>query len=118
MSDGKLPARPGWPCPAGPLPPHSGQSGQPPVEGGHGCRGARRRSPTGPARLTPPAPSLHLSIHLVPTADFKKRLHGFQGCHVPLVDVLGGELEEEVPEVPDQGLGVALWIELPGEVTG
>lgn len=65
-----------------------------------------------------PLPPCHLSIHFVPFADFKKRFHGFQGHRVPLVDVLGGELKEEVPEVPDQGLRVPLWIELPGEVTG
>lgn len=59
----------------------------------------------------------HLSIHFVPFADFKKRFHCFQGCHVPLVDVLRGDLEEKVPQVLDQGLRVPLWVELPREVT-
>lgn len=59
----------------------------------------------------------HLSVHFAPFADFKQRFHSLQGCHIPLVDVLRGDLKEEVTQLPDQGLGVSLWVELPGEGT-
>lgn len=78
------------------------------------------RAPLGPHNLTQNAPlptGGHLSIHFVPFADFQQRFHCLQGCHVPLVDVLGSDLMEEVTQVPDQGLRVPLWVELPGEVT-
>lgn len=76
--------------------------------------------PIGLHNLIPRAPlptGGHLSIHFVPFADFKQRFHGLQGCHVPFVDVVGGNLKEEVIQVLDQGLGIPLWVELPGEVT-
>lgn len=76
--------------------------------------------PIGLHNLIPCAPlptGGHLSIHFAPFADFKQRFHGLQGCHVPFVDVVGGNLKEEVIQVLDQGLGIPLWVELPGEVT-
>lgn len=82
--------------------------------------GRERCIPPGLHKLTPCAAlpiAGHLSIHVMPFADFKQRFHSLQGCHIPLVDVLRGDLKEEVTQLPDQGLGVSLWVELPGEVT-